>query len=112
MEGSWKLVTLFIACCHFPVPFVVLMSRWTKLRPWVMAAMAVWILVLHYIDLYWLVMPVLHHEGLQIHWMDLACVFALVLLFLAVFMRQLRTQPLIPLGDPRLGESLALSNDY
>jgi len=112
MEGSWKYVTLIIACCHFPVPFVVLMSRWTKMRPPVMAAMAVWILVLHYIDLYWLAMPVLHHEGVHVSWMDLLCLAVVVVLFLTAFLRQLRTRSLVPLGDPRLRESLALTNDY
>lgn len=112
MEGSWRQVTLLLAVGHFVVPFVLLMSRWTKSRPWILATLAVWILLMHYLDLYWLVMPTLHREGIHFHWMDLVCFAGVGAVFLALFVRELAQRHLIPIGDPRLPESLGLRTDY
>ena len=73
---------------------------------------SVWVLIMHYLDIYWLVMPVLHHEGMQVHWMDFVCLVGVGSLFQFFVVRRLARHPLIPVGDPRLGESLRLHNDY
>jgi hypothetical protein len=112
LEGSWKTATLLLAVGHFAIPFVVLMARWSKKQKGVLAAMAVWVLLMHYLDMYWLVMPVLHHEGVRVHWMDVVCFLAVGGIFLALFVRKLASRSLVPVGDPRLPESLNLHNDY
>ena len=112
IEGSWMTLSLVLAAGHFAVPFVLLMSRWTKRRPWFVTLMAVWILFVHYLDIYWMVMPNLHHEGVQFHWLDLACLLGVGGVFLTVFTRKLIGHALVPVGDPRLSESLALEHLY
>jgi len=111
-EGSWLGVSFLLAAGHFIVPFVVLMSRASKNRPEVIGFMALWILLMHYLDLYWLVMPVLHQAGISFHWMDAACLVGVGAIFLLVFVRLLGSKPMVPVGDPRLSESLGLDNDY
>jgi hypothetical protein len=110
MEGSWLPVTFFLATGHFVVPFVLLMSRFAKRRPAWVAGLAAWILVMHYLDLHWLVMPNLHPEGIVPHWIDLACLAGIGGAFLFVFTRTLAGRALVPAGDPRLPESLALEH--
>jgi len=112
MEGSWKILSYFLAAGHFAVPFVFLMSRWTKRRPWFVTLLAMWLILVHYIDLYWLIMPNLHHEGVQWHWLDLACLLATFGIFMAVFLHRLARNTIIPVGDPRLKESMALEHLY
>jgi len=61
---GWEGVTVALAAGHFVLPFFVLLSRDVKRRVPTLAAGAVWMLAMHYLDLYWLVMPSLDPRGL------------------------------------------------
>ena len=112
IEGTWKTGTLVLAVGHFLVPFALLMSRWVKRKPALLTTIAVWMLLIHYWDIYWMVMPNLHHLGVQFHWLDLACLMGVMGVFLTLFVRRLIGHALVPVGDPRLAESLALEHLY
>jgi hypothetical protein len=112
IAGSWKAFSFFLAAGHFAVPFVLLMSRWVKRRPRFVAALAVWILFMHYLDMHWIVMPMFHSEGFSPSWIDLATLAGISGVFLSLFTRRLAAHALIPVGDPRLPESLALEHLY
>jgi hypothetical protein len=55
--GGWGAITLLLLFGHFLGPFLVLISRHPKRRRGVLAAAATWMLLVHIIDIYWLVMP-------------------------------------------------------
>ena len=65
MEGSWLTVSLLLLFGHFVAPFFYLMGRSVKRNGATLAAGGVWLLMMHFVDLYWQVMPTLHPEGLQ-----------------------------------------------
>jgi hypothetical protein len=109
-RNGWEVLSLLLLFGHFVLPFVALMSRVPKRRPKVLAAMGVWILLMHWADLHWLVMPELHPEGFAFHLMDVACLVGLGGLFAAVVLKRLSGRSLIPEKDPRLAESLAFEN--
>jgi hypothetical protein len=109
-QNGWEVLSLLLLFGHFVLPFVALMSRVPKRRPKVLAAMGVWILLMHWADLHWLVMPELHPEGFAFHLMDVACLVGLGGLFAAVVLKRLSGRSLIPEKDPRLAESLAFEN--
>ena len=111
-EGSWKWYSLLLPIGRFALPFMLLMSRYTKRMPKFLVFMAGWILVMQYVDIYWLVMPNLHKEGVHFHWLDLACLVGTLGVFLTFFTRRLAGPALVPAGDPRLKESLALKHAY
>jgi hypothetical protein len=111
-HGSWVTASIVLGVGHFLVPFALLMSRWTKRRPGIVTALAAWVLLMHYVDLHWLVMPNLHPEGFSFHWLDATTLLATGGLFLAAFAHQLGGKAVIPLGDPRLPESLAVEHLY
>jgi hypothetical protein len=92
------------------VPFVLLLFRSTKRNPFWLGFTAAWILVFHYIDLYWLIMPALRPEGVEPHWLDVSLLLTLVFMSGAIVTRASQARPLIPVGDPRLAESLAFRN--
>jgi hypothetical protein len=50
----------------------VLLFRSAKRSPAVLAVTGGWLLVIHYVDMYWLLMPQLHPSGVRVHWLDLA----------------------------------------
>jgi hypothetical protein len=110
MEGSWVTVSLLLMAGHFVIPFLYLMGRDVKRRGWSLAIGGGWLLAMHYIDLYWQVMPTLHPEGVTPSILDVAAFLAVGGCFVAAAAWLMRRQALVPLRDPRLAESLAFEN--
>lgn len=108
-EG-WNDVSWFLMVAHFIVPFALLMPRTIKRNPVWLGLIAAWILAVGYLDFYWLVMPTLHPEGSQLHWLDLTTLAAIGSVFMILIARACTQYPLIPVGDPRLSESLIFQN--
>jgi hypothetical protein len=69
--GAWGDVFTVLVIGHFALPFFGLLSKALKRRPAVLAIAGAWLVVMHYVDVYWLVMPTLHRV-LAIHWLDFA----------------------------------------
>ena len=84
---------------HFALPFVVLLSRSAKRRPSVLARLGVFLLVVRFLDLFWMIAPAFHPEGFAVHWLDLTAVLGVGGCWLAVFVKNLEGTPLLPLND-------------
>jgi hypothetical protein len=110
MEGSWLTVSVVLLFGHFVAPFFYLMGRSVKRNGATLAVGGVWVLAMHFVDLYWQVMPTLHPEGLSPSLLDVAALVAVGGCFVAAASWLMRRQALVPLRDPRLAESLAFEN--
>jgi hypothetical protein len=110
LEGSWKAVSVLLIVGHFAAPFFFLMGRAVKRRGSTLAFGGVWLLTMHFIDLYWQVMPTLHPEGVRVSILDITAFVAIGGAFVAATSWLIRRQALVPLRDPRLAESLAFEN--
>jgi hypothetical protein len=110
MHGSWTAVSLLLAIGHFGIPFFFLMPRSVKRNPRLLAIGAGWMLLMHLVDVHWIVMPSLHDHGVGLSVLDLAALLAVGGAFVAAFGALLRRHALVPLGDPRLPESLGFEN--
>jgi hypothetical protein len=110
IEGSWMTVSLFLMAGHFVAPFFYLMGRPVKRRGSTLAIGGAWLLGMHFVDLYWQVMPTLHPEGFSPSLLDGAALMAVGGSFVAAASWLMRRQALVPLRDPRLAESLAFEN--
>jgi hypothetical protein len=110
LEGSWRMVSILLMAGHFGIPFLYLMGRTVKRRASTLAVGGVWLLAMHFLDLYWQVMPTLHPEGIRVSTLDVAAFLAVGGCFVSAASWLLRRQALVPLGDPRLAESLAFEN--
>ncbi len=108
--GNWKWMSLALLLGHFVVPFFVLISRAAKRNLNVLTFAAIWILVFCYIDIYWLVMPNFHKEGIAFGWQDVVGWAAPITTFALGFWFRLRKHSLVPEGDFRLEQSLAHIN--
>lgn len=127
----WLGFFYLLAVGHFFLPFVLLVTKHTKRIPAVLASIAVWMLLMHGLDLYLLVMPVVPDEiadvnqlselqalitageadtGFDPHPLDLTLLVAMLSFVVAMTARNLKTCRLIPAGDPRLGESMRFEN--
>ena len=106
VQGGWKLVGILLGVLHFALPFLLLLSRDLKRSARRLATVAVLLLVMRWVDLYWQVGPAFHHHGFAIHWLDLTTVVGLGGLWLATVFRLLGRHPLLPANDPYLAEAL------
>jgi hypothetical protein len=106
-SGSWNALSWGLCFGHFVVPFLVLLFRWIRRDLFWMAFMAAWILVFHYLDLYWLVMPACNSEGSPPSGLDISIFLSVVFLYAASVSFASRRRALVPVGDPRLRESIA-----
>ncbi|HXK60536.1 MAG TPA: hypothetical protein PLP42_11650 [Acidobacteriota bacterium] len=107
MQGGWQYVGLILIIFHFGVPFVILLQSRAKKRASVLAKIAIGILALRVVDLFWIISPALHREGFSVSWMDFTTPIAVGGIWLAAFAWRLKDVSLIPIRDPRLVEALS-----
>jgi hypothetical protein len=105
-EGSWTALTYVLVFGHFVVPFFALLNRRIKRRPRVLAAAGAWILLMHFLDVYWQVLPVHDEAGVRPHWLDLGAVLFVGGLSCALVVRRYGAAPALPLHVPELVEGL------
>ena len=105
-RGVWRPVGVLILIGHFVVPFFLLLSRDLKRSPPALAAVAAWILVIHYVDLYWVVMPALSLETLGAHWTHFTAFVGVGGVSVAAAVLLLRGGRPVPVRDPYLEDSL------
>jgi hypothetical protein len=104
--GTWSAVTMVLALGHFVVPFFLLLNRHWKRHPRYLALVGAWMLVMHFVDVYWLILPVHDRAGVRLHWLDLAAILFVGGLSCAEILRRYRTAPPLPLNAPDLAEGL------
>jgi hypothetical protein len=105
-QGGWQWIGLAVLVFHFVLPFLLLLSREVKRNARLLAGIAGGILLMRFVDLFWLIVPAFHPTGFTLHWMDVAAPIGLGGIWLAIFMWQLGGRPLLPLSDPALKEAL------
>jgi hypothetical protein len=104
-DYSWAMLVL-----HFVVPFFGLLSRHVKRHGKALVFWAVWILVVIYLDMYWLVMPTISEGEVPFALVDVLCWVGLGSAIVAVLAYRAQKLTLIPVKDPQLPRSLAFEN--
>ncbi|MCH5372962.1 MAG: quinol:cytochrome C oxidoreductase, partial [Planctomycetes bacterium] len=108
---GWAGVSLVLLFGHLLLPFLGLLSRHVRRNRIALAGWALWLLVMHWIDLYWLVMPQFSESaGPTFGWIDLCCLVGLGAAYVSAVLWAAADRALIPVKDPRLLESLAFRN--
>jgi hypothetical protein len=126
--GQWRLVSAALLLGHFVIPFLFLISRWTKRWKGTLTFGVVWMLVFHWVDLAYLIQPVIPHDlgtfetydallaaysGERAPLLDpamLAPSAGFFLLLVGGTLARLSRTGLLCKGDPRLAESLRFEN--
>ncbi len=106
--GSWWQIGMIIVFGHFLLPFLLLLRIDFKLKLHVMIPLCAWAWLMHFCDVSFNVMPVLHQQGFVLHPLDLACLAFIGGVLAVVFLKYLKAHPPYPIKDPRLGESLGI----
>lgn len=98
LNGGWDQVGLFLVLFHFAVPFVLLLSRPFKRDITLLVWLAVWLLLMRYVDLFWIIEPGFS-TTFNVTWLDIVVPIAMGGLYLAYFFRNLGSRPLVPAYD-------------
>ena len=107
LNGQWGVVAVMILLFSFAIPFLLLLSKDVKKTASLVSKIAVWMIFMRLVDLYWMTRPEFKPQQALPTWLDLVMPVALVGLWLAGFAVNLKQRPLLPLGDPNLSEALA-----
>jgi hypothetical protein len=110
-QGGWQVFPVALALFHFAFPFGLLLMQDVKKNRSALLRVAVLVLVMRAVDLYWQIMPAqpAAPEGVAPFipgWTDVAAAVGVGAIWLAWFLGQLNVRPLLPTYDPRLGEAV------
>ena len=75
-----------------------------------MMFMGLWILGMHWVDIYWMVYPTYSPEGAVFGWIEVTTMLGLGGIFFWMFARFYSAHPLVPTGDPWLEDSINFVN--
>ena len=106
LQTGWRAIGILLVVFHFGVPFLVLLSRRLKRQASTLARIAGAILVARVVDLFWLVAPEFHRNGISISWLDVLLPVSLSAIWLGCFVWQLRGRAIFPVYDPEFDETL------
>jgi hypothetical protein len=107
---TWQVLSSFLVLGRFFIPFPILLLQATKKNPAWLCAVAGWIVFMQLVDIYIIVMPMLHQDGVHFSWLDPFPLLGIGGTLGFLFLRKIGTTSLFPTRDPRLKESLGLQN--
>jgi hypothetical protein len=108
LYSGWEIIGLGLVIFHFALPFLFLLSRPFKRDVRSLVWLAVLLIFMRYIDLFWYIEPSFH-KTLTFDWqylLDLVVPIAIGGLWMALFFRNLRSRPMLPLYDMHAQEFL------
>jgi len=105
IEGPWLGVALLMGLMHFLIPFFALVTRDSKANPQHLRRVAILMLTAHFMDLYWLIYPVISRTP-RFSWPEVS--FALFFLGggMLWLRKAMRMGEDMPVGDAFLREGL------
>jgi len=104
MEGVWGHIALLLAILGFSFPFFLLLFRHVKRRTRSLVIVAVLVLLMRLVDMYWMVLPAFGGGNIRLTWMDVVLPLGMGGVWFAYFLGQLQRMPILPLHDPRMEE--------
>ena len=106
--GSWWQIGMIIIFGHFVVPFVSMLRIDAKLNLALMLPLAVWAWIMHFCDMSFNIMPLIHKSGFVLHWLDITCMAFIGGVLAIVFLKYFHAHKPYPVNDPRLSEALGV----
>jgi len=110
VQGTWLYVTILLALGHFLIPFFALMSHNVKRNSTALFIGAAWLLLMHYVDVYWMIMPSAYKGNAGFGLAEITAFVGIGGIFVGTMAAAMMRSPLVAVRDPRLPESLAFEN--
>jgi hypothetical protein len=113
IHGGWWTICSLDVICHWVIPFCILLSRDFKRSKHRMIWLCVFMIGARLIDMFWLIEPNFKDAASNLHLAGnygilayITVPIAVVALWMAVYLRELTTRPLINVNDPDTEELL------
>lgn len=103
---GWKTVALFLVLFHWAAPLLILLNRSVKRRAERLARLAILLLFMRMVDIFWLIKPAFVTD-LRIDWLDIALAVGLGGIWVGYFCYELKRRPLLAMRDPMAEELTA-----
>jgi hypothetical protein len=106
LQTGWHAVGMALIVFHFAVPFGLLLSRTVKREAPMILKVAVGVLIMRLVDLFWLIAPEFHQNGIAVSWLDALLPLSLGAIWVGCFIWQLRGRAILPVHAPEFDEAL------
>ena len=83
--------------------------RFVKRNPQRLRALAIWIICVRMLDIFWYVAPAFRQREFAVYWTDLTALVGMGGIWLAYFISNLKKRPMLVPNDPRNTYSVARS---
>ncbi|HEX3818079.1 MAG TPA: hypothetical protein VHW03_07315 [Chthoniobacterales bacterium] len=107
---SWNVLSWILVIGRFFLPFLVLLWRFPKKKLNWLCWISAWIILMQLLDMYIIVLPALHGTGVHLSILDFLPLFGIGGVLGFCYLRIIGRTSLFPVRDPRLIESLRLTN--
>jgi hypothetical protein len=104
-HGGWPAAGLVLIFGHFIVPFALLLSRPFKRDVRKLVWLAVWLMIMRWVDLLWIIEPNFS-PTLSVTWADIVLPIAMGGIWMWFYFRNLNSMPLLSVNDPDAREVL------
>jgi len=111
MTGGWGVIAGILIIFHFFLPFFALLLRAIKDRPRTLGIVAMGVVVMRALDIFWLMAPGYYpeqvHAPFAIHWLDPVTLLGLGGIWFYFFLRSLSRESIVPFSEPYVQEALS-----
>lgn len=107
LGGAWRVLAMVLLFGGFALPFLLLVVRAIKRSPSAMAALGVWLLLMHYLDIYWMAMPEYGPGAAAFIWCDAAALLFVCGVTALCWQWRCAGEASVPQADPALAESVS-----
>jgi hypothetical protein len=108
--AGWVVLNWLLVIGRFFVPFAILLLRSVKKQPTVLCCIAGWIVLMQLLDMYIIVLPALHGTGIHLSILDFLPLIGMGGTLAFSYLWIVGRTSLFPIRDPRLIESLRITN--
>ena len=105
LRTSWGGVGIALLVLQFLVPFTLLLFRPLKRSASLLCGVAVLMILMRFVDTWWIVLPSTFVNGFRLHWLNFSVPAAIGALWIAAFLWHIGKRPILPLA-PKLEEAL------
>jgi hypothetical protein len=99
-QNGWGWIAITLIVFHFFLPFLLLLSRNAKRSKLVLSGIALCVMFMSLVDLFWLIVPAFLPGQAMIHWSDIAAVAGIGGIWVYLYARAVNASPLFPVQDP------------
>ena len=107
LNGEFRVVGILLIVFHFALPFMLLLSRDLKRHANKLVVVAGLVIVMRFVDLFWLIAPEFTPGRLSLSWLYFVTPIGIGGVWIAYFLWQLAQRPLFPVHDPYMEAMLA-----